>query len=378
MSTAHASDGLYRRSDAHVDKINRITIRMLGFAALSFVVDLLLLDALLYAGMVERRIVVAFGCVGVAVVLLFYVLIRLRVNRKFKDPGMAVGQLVAGALVQLSFLVLAPDVGLIFLINLFSTSMFGLVALNSLQFTRLWIVMSIAMTGAFILVGDRIGFPNDVPLGQLLMCILFVFTLGQTVYLAGVISNLRLKLAHNNLALMEALKSVEKMATRDALTDVLNRRALLEILKIELMTFKRKGTPFCIAVLDIDHFKRINDAHGHAAGDEVLKTFVAIVQERMRQTDLFARYGGDEFVLVLVDTPHDVAVRALERICAGVAEHDWNAVAAGLAVTVSIGVGAIEHEDSVKQAFERADSALYVAKGAGRNTVRTAFDATVD
>jgi diguanylate cyclase (GGDEF)-like protein len=174
-----------------------------------------------------------------------------------------------------------------------------------------------------------------------------------------------------------ALKSVEKMATRDALTDVLNRRALLEFLKIELMSFKRKGTPFCVAVLDLDGFKQVNDSLGHTIGDEVLRIFVRIVQQNMRETDLLARYGGDEFVMVLADTERDVAMTALERVCSGVAQHDWRTVAPGLAVTVSIGVTAIENDDSVTRAFERADSALYAAKSDGRNKVRAAFSPSI-
>lgn len=360
-------------SPLNIEKINRIAIRMLGLATLYAAMDFSLLLVLFYAGMASGVIVATFGIAASALLAGFYLLVKTGANRAFTDPGMAVSQIFAGAMMQIGFLMAAPDVGIIFLVNLFSTFMFGLVALNLRQFIQLWLIVAATIAAAFFFVGDRIGFPNSTGLSQALMCILFIFTLGQSVYLAGVISNFRLKLFRNNQALTVALKTVEEMATRDALTDILNRRALLQILEIELLSFKRTGAPFCIAVIDLDHFKQINDSFGHAVGDEVLKIFVRIVQHDMRVPDRVARYGGDEFVVVLANTSLDIAASVLERVCAGVAQYDWNAVAPGLTVSVSIGIAAIKNGDTIASALERADSALYAAKSAGRNSVRGSF-----
>lgn len=358
----------------NIEKTNRIAIRMLGLATLYVAMDFSLLLALFYAGMASSVIAAAFGIIGSGLIIGFYLLIKTGANRLFKDPGMAVIQIFSGAMTQIGFLIAAPDVGIIFLVNLFSTFMFGQVALNSRQFTRLWLIVAAAIAVAFFFVGDRIGFPNSTGLSRALMCILFIFTLGQSVYLAGVISNFRLKLSRNNQALTVALKKVEEMATRDALTDILNRRALLQILEIELLAFKRTGTPFCIAVIDLDHFKQVNDSFGHAVGDEVLKMFVRIVQHDMRVPDRVARYGGDEFVVVLTNTALAIAASVLERVRTGVARYDWNAIAPGLTVSVSIGIAAIRNGDTIASALERADNALYAAKSAGRNSVRGSFE----
>jgi diguanylate cyclase (GGDEF)-like protein len=367
----HAVDSM---SALNIEKINRIAIRMLGLAMLYAAMDFSLLLALFYAGMASGVVVTAFGIVATGFVTGFYLMIKTGANRAFKDPGMAVSQVLAAAMTQIGFLMAAPEVGIVFLVNMFSTLMFGLVALNPRQFFRLWLIVAAAIAVAFFFVGDRIGFPNSTGLAQALMCILFIFTLGQSVYLAGVISNFRLKLSRNNQALTVALKTVEEMASRDALTDILNRRALLEILEIELAAFKRKGTPFCIAVIDLDHFKQINDSFGHAVGDEVLKTFVRLAHYNMRVPDRAARYGGDEFVVVLTDTVRDIAAGVLERVRTGVAQYDWNAVAPGLTVSVSIGITAIKNDDTIARALERADSALYAAKSGGRNSVSGLFE----
>ncbi len=203
-------------SPLNIEKINRIAIRMLGLATLYAAMDFSLLLALFYAGMASGIIVATFGIAASALLAGFYLLVKTGANRAFTDPGMAVSQIFAGAMMQIGFLMAAPDVGIIFLVNLFSTFMFGLAALNLRQFIQLWLIVAATIAAAFFFVGDRIGFPNSTGLSQALMCILFIFTLGQSVYLAGVISNFRLKLFRNNQALTVALKTVEEMATRDA------------------------------------------------------------------------------------------------------------------------------------------------------------------
>jgi diguanylate cyclase (GGDEF)-like protein len=121
--------------------------------------------------------------------------------------------------------------------------------------------------------------------------------------------------------------------------------------------------------MDLDHFKAINDGHGHAVGDEVLRTYAAAVQAVMRDTDIFGRYGGEEFLLILTATAPAGASVALERIGAALAACDWQAIAPGLAVTQSVGVAGYRPGESVEQLLKRADDALYEAKGAGRDRV---------
>jgi diguanylate cyclase len=165
------------------------------------------------------------------------------------------------------------------------------------------------------------------------------------------------------------MRRVQELATRDELTNTENRRSLSEILAVEQKRFQRGGTPFCIAMLDLDGFKGVNDNFGHAVGDEVLKAFVQIVRHEMRLSDHFARYGGDEFVLVLTATTVADGLVPLERICAGTANFDWSQFGVGIAVTTSVGVTDFRLGETVASAFQRSDLALYAAKSAGRNRV---------
>ncbi len=357
-----------------VKKINRNLVSALRIVVISYAIDFFLLSGLAYAGKVGSAIVFAYGTVAVIQNGFVYLLIRSGINRSFKDPGMTVSQIVFGTMVQTVFILLAPEVGVFFLVNLFNCFLFGVLALSARQFFHVWAVGAVATAVAFLYVGDRIGFPNSTGLGQAIMWTCFLLALGKSIYLASAVSTLRLKVSEKNRALTLALTQMEEMATHDALTGVFNRRAMLIAMDAELQIFKRKKAPFCIAVMDLDHFKQINDSFGHAIGDVVLKTFAEILQQSLRVTDRISRYGGDEFVVLLTDTPRDVAVTVLGRICARIAQHDWGTLVPEVTITVSIGVAEISGDDTIAHTFERADVALYDAKQSGRNCVQAAPD----
>lgn len=359
-----------------IKKINRNLINALRIVVISYTIDFLLLSGLVYVDRVSGALVIAYGIVALAQNGFFYLLVKAGINRSFRDPGMTVSQIVFGTLVQTVFIVLAPEIGIFFLVNLFNCFLFGVLALSARQFFHVWAVGAVATAIAFFYVGDRIGFPNTSGLSQAIMWTCFLLALGKSIYLASAVSTLRLKVSEKNKALTLALKQMEEMATHDALTGVFNRRAMLVAMDAEFQTFKRKKTPFCIAVMDLDHFKQINDSFGHAIGDEVLKIFAGILQQSLRITDRISRYGGDEFVILLTDTPRDVALTVLERICTRIAQHDWDTLVPQVTVTVSIGVAEIMDDDLIAQLFERADLALYDAKQSGRNCVHAALDRT--
>jgi diguanylate cyclase (GGDEF)-like protein len=135
---------------------------------------------------------------------------------------------------------------------------------------------------------------------------------------------------------------------------------------------ERTGTGFAVAMLDLDHFKQVNDSLGHAAGDAVLKAFVRVVHATMRETDVFCRYGGEEFLMLLTDTDLPAAATAVERVRLAVAAHGWSAVAPGLSLTVSAGVAGWRKGEPLEPLLNRADGALYRAKRNGRNRVEIA------
>jgi two-component system cell cycle response regulator len=162
-----------------------------------------------------------------------------------------------------------------------------------------------------------------------------------------------------------------EMAITDPLTGLNNRRYLERHFAALIETSAKEEKPLSAIFLDIDHFKSINDTHGHAAGDEVLKAFARRVRQSVRGIDLVARYGGEEFVVVMPDTESEVAYRVAERLRETIAAEPF-AVGGGVRVrvTVSAGISSVNSAvDTPQSVLRRCDQALYRAKGEGRNRV---------
>lgn len=174
-------------------------------------------------------------------------------------------------------------------------------------------------------------------------------------------------------AALECLKhtqsELERLCRKDPLTGLANRREFNEREAIEQQRAQRHHTTLCLAMLDIDRFKRINDRHGHAFGDEVLRRISAILQHECRSEDLLARYGGEEFVLALPETSLAEAMTQCERLRSAIEAHPWNEIHPELRITISIGVVMRLSTESTRSALDRADKLLYEAKRLGRNRV---------
>lgn len=160
-----------------------------------------------------------------------------------------------------------------------------------------------------------------------------------------------------------------RLATVDMLTGAPNRRQFMQCLDAELTRVRRHGVDACLVMFDADHFKRINDTFGHAAGDEVLKAVVSTGREALRAPDVLGRLGGEEFAILLPDTSLEGAVTLAERFRQAVAGLQVEADDPPIRLTVSLGVAALRANDSSDSVMERADKALYVAKTAGRDRV---------
>lgn len=158
----------------------------------------------------------------------------------------------------------------------------------------------------------------------------------------------------------------------DPLTGLPNRAAWSERLDLEIARRQRYGGQLLMAVLDIDHFKRINDGYGHLAGDRVLKIIAGELHKRLRKTDFIARFGGEEFVLLIPGTPLDGGVQLLETLRAAVEACPFHFKGEPVTITLSAGIAEFRNDEATEDTFERADQALYRAKGAGRNRVEQA------
>jgi diguanylate cyclase (GGDEF)-like protein len=159
------------------------------------------------------------------------------------------------------------------------------------------------------------------------------------------------------------------MTVTDGLTNVINRKALDGILADEVLRAHRHARPLSLLILDIDHFKRINDTHGHLAGDAVLRSLAALLQKRVRPTDKVGRYGGEEFCAILPETDLQNALHMAEELRTLVAGNMFAAEQRMLQVTISLGVATLTPDMQAEDLYRSADQMLYAAKHSGRNRV---------
>lgn len=167
----------------------------------------------------------------------------------------------------------------------------------------------------------------------------------------------------------QQLVAEARAAIRDPLTGCRTRRFLSRGLPHLMHGHRQTGLAMALAIFDIDHFKAINDSHGHSAGDRVLQAVASELQESLRTVDYVVRYGGEEFVAILPGTNAKQAAVAAERVRSRVAALEFDSIAPGLRVTISGGYAILADEEEADGWFERADSALYAAKAAGRDRV---------
>jgi diguanylate cyclase (GGDEF)-like protein len=176
-----------------------------------------------------------------------------------------------------------------------------------------------------------------------------------------------------NQAMQQQNQVLEMLSITDSLTGLYNRSKLDAILSDQLARFKRTQREFTLLMMDIDHFKTLNDTYGHITGDEILAAVARILVQSIRSIDFAARYGGDEFIIILVETSADQALKTAERIRSQVENMRYSFRDSTISVTVSIGIVQCQSDDMTATAvFARADSALYEAKRAGRNRAHCA------
>ena len=177
-----------------------------------------------------------------------------------------------------------------------------------------------------------------------------------------------LKYLENNLEL-EYMQHILSLASVDSLTGLYNKRHFDEVFGKEVARAEQSGTPCSLVILDIDHFKRINDGFGHPAGDAVLKHVASVVKGQIRQSDTLCRVGGEEFALVLPQTPYMLAAQAAELIRSSVERAVCDVAGTPIPATLSLGVAELAPGEVPERLYQRADERLYAAKHSGRNRV---------
>jgi diguanylate cyclase (GGDEF)-like protein len=183
----------------------------------------------------------------------------------------------------------------------------------------------------------------------------------------------RAQLAAINEALQHKNSELEHISITDALTGIFNRRHMMNLLERHMRVFHRGKRPFSLLLLDIDHFKAVNDTYGHVVGDRILASVAGIVRDSLRVIDYAGRYGGEEFIVLLVDTGIEDAKRTAERIRSSVASKIHTFEANQINVTISIGIATYDNErEQMEDLIKRSDNALYKSKHEGRDRVTVA------
>jgi diguanylate cyclase len=343
-----------------------------GMVGISYVIDAIILLIYARAGTIPVTIGPAFAICGLLSVTGYILLSESGFTERLKDHYFVAPQSIISMIIMLAFTYIAPEVGVMFLCTLFLVFTFGSLRSTPSQTAVIWTTMALGLAGLFLLTDKPISMPHGTYLERFATMTVFVLTTGRCMFL-GIFSNsMRESLYKSGLALKEAYKRIEELAELDDLTGSFNRRFIMRFLDDEIARAHRTRAPCSIALIDLDWFKRINDTYGHPTGDEVLRTFAITVFANIRGVDRFGRYGGEEFLLVLPDTPDDVAMRLLNRLREIIAELDWSAFSLGMQVTLSAGVATLRPDETPDVLLARADGALYRAKAQGRNRIASA------
>jgi diguanylate cyclase (GGDEF)-like protein len=345
---------------------------MLDLVGISYVIDAFILLIYAYAGTVPVTVGPAYAAAGLVTVAFFIALSETGINDRFKDHYFVVEQTIVSMLLMTAFAYYVPEVGFLFLSTIFVVFSFAALRSTLRQSLVVWSILA-ASLGALLLVADRpIALPLGSPTERIATFLALATAIGRCMIIGNMSSALRESLYKRGIELREAYQRIEELAALDELTGSFNRRCIMQMLDDEIAHAERTRAPLSVALIDLDWFKRINDTHGHPTGDEVLRTFAITIFANIRNLDKFGRYGGEEFLLVLPDTPHDEGKAILERLRMIVAELDWSALSPGMSVTISAGVAVLNENETPDAFLARADSALYAAKARGRNRIASA------
>lgn len=364
---------LRRLADALLttDPVQRMRLSQAGLAMLMLAASVVAMHYFVWAGFAPAGPVwwwTAGSLLGMAG---FFVLIRVGWSRRLPDPSLTLPQMLyaitSGAA---AYALIGAGRGGVFPILMVILA-FGLFQLRPRQVHAVGLfavsLFGVVMAAMAWLRPDV--YAPRIEVGHFLMIATMVPAMS---LLAGRLSHLRERMRRQKADLAHAVARIQELATRDSLTGLVNRRHMQELMEQEHRRCVRSGHTFCLAVVDIDHFKSINDRHGHAAGDRVLRELSQEMLATLRMSDVLARWGGEEFVVMLSDSRVALARGGLERLRERVMNLRFELESGPLAVTVSAGLAEHHAGESVAQTLERADRALYEAKAQGRNRVAIA------
>jgi len=284
------------------------------------------------------------------------------------DPSLTAIQMCAAILVTMYGMYFANEARGVLLLIYIIILLFGIFRLNTRSFLYVSVFTLLTYGGDIALLHlyrpQGVNFNIEYLQWLVLALVLVAFSI-----IAGYISSLRRNLSISKSEQSKSIEIIREMAIRDELTGVYNRHHVMELLDYEKNRSSRGGGIFCLAMLDIDHFKNVNDMYGHLAGDAVLRAVATMLGQTLRNTEICGRYGGEEFLIVLAQTDIKGALICAERVRTNIENTLFPDLGPDFKVTVSIGLSEYHIREDVEKIISRADEALYRAKKGGRNRV---------
>ncbi len=350
------------------DPKQRLRLVQAGLASTLMIVAVVLMHVMTWLGVNDGTGLWLWTVVSVVGLVTMFLAIRLGWSARLDDPSMTVPQLLyAVACAAGAYRVAGAGHG-VALLMVAIVLMFGMFGLKRKQ---AWLVSAYCVAVFALAMHTGAEAQPDVydPRVQAAYFSSLVLFVCGLMAVSGRIGAMRQRLRTQRTELAQAFERIHLLATHDDLTGLPNRRAMTTLLEAERQRSLTAAHPWSVAVLDVDHFKLVNDVHGHAAGDEALRTVARVCAAMMRKYDSVARWGGEEFVLLFRDIDPQLAVAAAERVRTRLEVTPIPFGDISFAVKVSIGVAAHLRGEDVAHTLSRADRALYDAKAAGRNRV---------
>jgi len=345
----------------------RLTL-MAGSVFIAWLIGLAIMRSLGLVNPLSLAVITAYDLTGLAI---FYVLIRSGWSARLQDQALVEPQMMfaIGSITAAYFLF--PSLRAALMQALCMVQVFGFFTLRPAQAVRTGVFSLVMLSGVLALAPSLDVKALDSSFDMSFEALRLAMS-GFIILLLALMSRryaqIRAGLRADKHRLAQAVEQVNELVTHDQLTGLHNRQFMQDMLERERVRVSRGGPNYCVALIDLDHFKQVNDTHGHHVGDEVLVHFAEAAQQIVRATDLLARWGGEEFLILMPDTdPAGHGRVCIERLLAALADVQVSPSLPGLRISFSAGVTASRQGEQPEQVLERADKALYQAKAAGRH-----------
>ncbi len=333
-------------------------MRRFGLASVTYALGFCIMAICSVIGLFPADRLSWIGLVFVLVNAALFTVFRLHLNLRFADPSLTKLQVLIGVLMVFCILILGDQVHFLAVPFYSSLFVFAMLRLSKREVLQLEFCVLCSYAAAVAVRNTLYAGTIDLRI-ELIYLMLVVLSSVWYAFAAGYISSLRTRLK-------ESRRAVEQLAIRDALTGVWNRRHIDHLLAAEIERKSRLGGNFCICMVDLDHFKTINDQFGHTMGDVVLQKVAEFMQSQLRSTDQIGRFGGEEFLILLPGITLKDTVDCAQRLLSNIATLNLLAPHAH-SVTISVGISECSASETPTALIDRADRALYVAKENGRN-----------